>query len=460
MEIEEQCPDNVLKVRYEDILQDKANIVKEIHNFIGRRRFTGALRQSSVMFMKSTEDLVDRPKKGSAYDRTSHLSHQFKSLGRGESLVRIQLSKWKNPSNRLKPETIEIIESVAHEVMSDLGYETHLVGEWTDPRTYSEEQIEVFEQKNQEGLEKINRRLKLHNVSLCLGMNALYLTTYTLQTADFERRNLQAQALKLPMEIVGDWTPRPMQELTIPVGGTPKGNMLTERELIQRLNVSPTKMSSFTSGRTFRFASATQRGYYPNQLDQPNQDKATITTNICATSKGQKLHYFACLDGHVRIATTCDSVTFLIVIFSSPFQGPDGHHCAEFAAEMIPSLFSQKVKIGAKVITAMETAHEEAHQKMVTDSEIEAQLSGTTVITAVIFDDGKWYVTATSPCQKPVYHFCFLFCPASSPTSEDPLASLVRLTVKAWYRANDCVVTIHRFGQMNANASKRPEVSS
>lgn len=48
-------------------------------------------------------------------------------------------------------EDILLIESVAYEMMTRLGYDTHIVGKTRDALTFSDEQLDEFKRLNEEG---------------------------------------------------------------------------------------------------------------------------------------------------------------------------------------------------------------------------------------------------------------------------------------------------------------------
>ena len=59
------------------------------------------------------------------------------------------LKKWQH---RTDDEDILLIESVAHEMMTRLGYETAIVGKTRDALTFTDEQIAEFKRLNEEGI--------------------------------------------------------------------------------------------------------------------------------------------------------------------------------------------------------------------------------------------------------------------------------------------------------------------
>ena len=59
---------------------------------------------------------------------------------------------------------ILLVESVAHEMMSCLGYDTYLVGKSHEPLVFVEDQITEFNALNLEGIKKMKETLAVENV--------------------------------------------------------------------------------------------------------------------------------------------------------------------------------------------------------------------------------------------------------------------------------------------------------
>ena len=88
------------------------------------------------------------------------LSYQFQNLTRGESFRKEQFQKWRK---QLADDDIHLIESVAHEMMSRLGYEPHIVGVSAEALNFSDEQIAEFLKLNEEGIKKMHADLAVEN---------------------------------------------------------------------------------------------------------------------------------------------------------------------------------------------------------------------------------------------------------------------------------------------------------
>lgn len=63
-------------------------------------------------------------------------------------LSNLAVKKWRN---EMDDEDILLIESVAYEMMTRLGYDTHIVGKTRDALTFSDEQLDEFKKLNEEG---------------------------------------------------------------------------------------------------------------------------------------------------------------------------------------------------------------------------------------------------------------------------------------------------------------------
>ena len=126
---------------------------------------------------------------------------------------------------------------------------------------------------------------------------------------------------------------------TIETDGT-EPSELSERELSEREAVESEPLSSleiqarrsletgsttYTTGssgpsRPIEYAVCTQRGYYPNDLNKPNQDSYSVSLDFADIEKGSSL--FSVYDGH----------------------GPKGEVFARFAENQLPVLMSKYVK--------------------------------------------------------------------------------------------------------------------
>jgi serine/threonine protein phosphatase PrpC len=349
LRIVEECPDIVHKVHYESILQDKENVVKEIYGFIGERRFGGIKRQASVLFMNPTEDLINSAKIGREAQKSMGLSYQFQNLGRGPSFTNRQLNKWLHLETGLKMDDIQLIESVAHETMEKLSYDTHLVGVSATPTLFTVEDIMHFNELNKDGIQKMNDDLHKEN------------------PGDFDRRVYQAEVLSFPPTLLEEnrssWT----QTWSDTPCDSSCASYLTDFDLELRLSIEPEGIIPLQEGGRVRWGSASQRGYYPFEPDKPNQDASKSQVGI--VNEGN-LHWFSVFDGH----------------------GPDGHKCAEYATVNIPTLFASEVSRGGSVKSALETAHLTTHEHILTESSIDSRQSGTTAV-SLLLENKKCFVS-------------------------------------------------------------------
>jgi serine/threonine protein phosphatase PrpC len=348
LRIVEECPDLVYKVHYESILQDKENVVEEIYGFIGERRFGGIKRQASVLFMDTTKALINSAKMGREARKSMNLSYQFQNLGRGPSFANRQLRKWLNAETGLKMDDIQLIESVAHQMMKKLGYDTHLVGVSANPTNFTEEAIMHFNELNKGGIQKMNDDLQKEN------------------PGDFDRREYQAEVLSFSptlLEACSSWE----QTWSDTPCDSSCASYLSDFDLELRLSIEPEGIIPLQEGGRVRWATASQRGYYPFEPDKPNQDASKSQVGIV---NGGSLHWFSVFDGH----------------------GPDGHKCAEYAAVNIPTLFASEVSSGGSVKSALEKSHLTTHEHILAESSIDSRQSGTTAV-SLLLDNNKCFVS-------------------------------------------------------------------
>jgi serine/threonine protein phosphatase PrpC len=345
LRILEECPTLVHKVHYESILQDKANVVKGIYVFIGERRFGGVKRQASVLYMKPTDILINGAMNGNEAQKAKTLSSQFQNLGRGPSFAATQTKKWLHPETGLKEDEIQLIESVAHETMGKLGYTTHLVGITSKADIFTEEQLRTFDKLNKQGIQKMNNDLQRDN------------------PGDYERRIHQSEALQFKPILLEDWsecdfcmTDDSAKELY----GT---HYLSEDYLKERLAIHPARVAHLTGQRCLRWATASQRGYYPNDPNKPNQDASIVQAHIVKGRAGR--HWFSVFDGH----------------------GPDGHKCSEFVRKHLHELCFSKLDGGTDTNSAIVDSHLTLHDQMLQEPDIDVSLSGTTAVTLCLEND-------------------------------------------------------------------------
>ena len=88
-------------------------------------------------------------------------------------------------------------------------------------------------------------------------------------------------------------------------------SVLSDKELLARMESSKTVHNMSINGLEFKYAYLSQRGYYPEALDKPNQDAFTALPKLPDNS-GDHV-FFAVYDGH----------------------GRDGHLCARFSRDHV-----------------------------------------------------------------------------------------------------------------------------
>jgi cGMP-dependent protein kinase len=353
LRVVEECPDLVHKVHYESILQDKATVVSGVYDFIGERRFGGVKRQASVMFMRPTVDLIDGARKGREAHKARRLSCQFQNLGRGDSFANRQNKKWADPETGLDKEALQLIESVAHEMMKRLGYDPSLVGVLAEATVFTEGDLKHFDELNKLGIEKMNQDLQKEN------------------PGDFNRRQHQAETLNFPPILLdeGDSYSAAGDSYTTDGHESLFDMSFHDLDFDGRLETVAESVIELHDGRCFRAATATQRGYYPDEPEKPNQDETKIQVGILNSGS---VHWFSVFDGH----------------------GPDGHKCSELASQKIPELFLCECDTsGGDIKAALNTAHMDTHKVMLADPTIDSSQSGTTAVTLLLGNDNKCFIS-------------------------------------------------------------------
>ncbi len=346
-----ETPKLLHKLHYEDMLRDKKNAVKKVYDFIGERHFGGVKRQASVLLMKTSEDLIGSANKGREAEKAQGLSVQFMNLTRGDSFAKTQMAKWAGKDG-LKDDELQLIETIAYEPLTFMGYKTHLVkavdpesglpaSHWTEPSVYSEVELAGFDRLNKEGIKKMKLDLEVEN------------------PGDYERRIYQEEVLSFAKIEGGPKMLHIRRGDSFYKKGEP---FLTKAQLKVRMEVVADLDGHLANGRHFRSASATQRGYYPDQHDKPNQDRAKMQMGI---ANNGHMHWFSAFDGH----------------------GTEGHHCAEFATKQIPKLFAEEMKRnGGNTHKALKFSHEQGHADL-GSSKTDDKYSGTTASTLLLEGD-------------------------------------------------------------------------
>jgi cGMP-dependent protein kinase len=237
-------------------------------------------------------------------------------------------------------EDIQLIESVAYEMMPKFGYTAHLVGVSTKPTAFSEADVRNFATLNHQGIQKMNAELQKEN------------------PADLKRRQLQSEILEFKKVRLEEWCDDDV--LSDSVRGL-LGTALSLKELASRLECGVTHDLRLLDGRNASYATASQRGYYPNEPDKLNQDATHCQVDIT----NNNLHWFSVFDGH----------------------GPAGDKCSSYAATHLPHSFISGIANGTEIKTAILNAHRDVHEQILADPTIDATQSGTTAITVLLEEE-------------------------------------------------------------------------
>ena len=340
-----ETPKLVHKVHYESILHEKKKVVAEIYDFIGKRRFGGVKRQASVLFMNPTEDLINRAKYGREASKARRLSIQFRNLHRGDSFIKEQFEKCKDPETGLQEDDLELIESVAHEIMVKMGYKPHIVDEPSKAKSFSEKELEMFAELNKEAIAKMKSDLQGEDPE------------------DYKRRVYQEEVLRLPPTLLDDW-----DEADADIESSLRDSMQDRLDVSahsqcdkeEALVITKVASAKLHNGRRFSFCAISQKGYYPSELQRPNQDSTKAHLEISG-SEGN-LNWFSVCDGH----------------------GPNGDKASEYVAGELLKLFVFDYSRGKDINASLTAAHAAAHDNIVNNAEIDTSHSGTTATTLLI----------------------------------------------------------------------------
>lgn len=144
-------------------------------------------------------------------------------------------------------------------------------------------------------------------------------------------------------------------------------------ESMQRTLSSETTRTLKIGGLNIRYGYMSQRGYYPDEENKPNQDSFSINTSFAKQSADA---LFAVYDGH----------------------GRDGDKCAQFSSDHLPNLLARHIKKLKKSMAgqgqlpedvelnkektqaAINLAHKQCNRAMHASRDFEDALSGTTAI--------------------------------------------------------------------------------
>lgn len=110
---------------------------------------------------------------------------------------------------------------------------------------------------------------------------------------------------------------------------------------------------------TFVCGAFSQKGYYPSKPMKENQDSFDVRIND-EDDAGVLNHLFGVFDGH----------------------GIDGGRCSQLCKAMIGDIYKEQLDEGCTTKMSLTKAHVETHNLMVKSATVNAELSGTTTVTA------------------------------------------------------------------------------
>ena len=350
LKITKDKPNLVLQILYEELLVDKRRAIKRVYDYLGVRRFGGIKRQASVIAMAPIDSILNNAKNGSESTKAVDLSCQFKNLRRGSSFAKTQFEKWRDPNVGLTVDELQLIESIAYEVMEELGYDANEVGVNSEPTIFSEEEIKSFAHLNMLGIQKMNDDLNVEN------------------PGDYERRKFQAEALNFDLVLIGDWDDHMQKSAANAVKeDTCFGGF--DLDISNRTIVSSISRSQLTSGREFQVCAGTQQGYRSNYNTKTNQDAFVCNAEV-TLANNRSMSWFSVFDGH----------------------GVDGHKCSKYVSQNLQARFKNALPTLGSVKSALISAHLLLHDCIKNLGDINTDLSGTTS-TALVFVGDTVYVS-------------------------------------------------------------------
>jgi serine/threonine protein phosphatase PrpC len=349
----------VHQVRYESLLKDNEDTMKEVNAFMGKRKMGKVLRRGSVAILKKVEDMMTGATKSTGAKQAAVLSYQFQNLTRGESFRLQQFEKWRT---QMDDDDIFLIESVAHEIMTRLGYKPQIVGVTSDAMVFTDENIAEFKVLNEEGIKKMNADLAVENpedLQRRLAQKAVLEQEAVLLSKedpdkdnDIDEENEDEDDDKIKSSYPYKW----------PKGASKVGYLSTE-EVKERLQIKE-GLAFNTGGFQINYSIAMQRGYYPSDLDKPCQD-SFLDGNF------NGVHWLCVFDGH----------------------GSTGHDCANYAQENIIKSYKETSASKSTLEKALLDINKSLHK-----SEIDDSNSGTTALT-VLIEDGNLLIANVGDCR-------------------------------------------------------------
>ena len=393
LQILSDAPELVHQVRYEHILQDKVGEVAKINKFMGSRGESKTLRRGSVVVLADDQQLSARAKSGREASSARRLSYQFKNLGRGDSFTKKQFAKY---LIEMEEDDMHIVESVALEEMTRLGYNPHLVGETREAMQFTDERVEEFAKLNKELVDKMISDLAEDNPD------------------DLSRRQVQGSVLKAPLvhfqssfqmlemdreKLLDDTDDEDevhdsaFKVANIDFAKWPRNSSqvgyLTRHSVTGRLQVEESKTVNLGKHMTMTFAAASQRGYYPSDRNKPNQDAYLSGVMAVCPDTDKSYSLFSVFDGHGDIGDECARITRDMV----EHDFVNGIKTMESKSNNMSKLSKRRraVKEASFVEQIMTDAYLRANEKL-SHGNLNVNSSGTTAVSLCVCSDSNLYV--------------------------------------------------------------------
>ena len=418
LQILSDAPELVHQVRYENILSNKVQEVSKINEFMGARGDCRTLRRGSVVMLANDEELSCRAKQGREALNAKQLSYQFKNLSRGDSFTKQQFAKY---LAEMEDKDMHIVESVAFEEMTRLGYDPLLVGKTVESLVFTEALVENYEALNSKLIEKMISDLAVENpddlhrrkVQSDVLKSSLVYYTQSFSQLDLDRDNLYE-------DIEGEDNGKANIKFDVtdiefnqwPSRGASQAGFLSRDSVSQRFELEETRTLSLGEDINVTFAAATQRGYYPSDREKLNQDSFLSGVKAeCHDKHGKNdskknkrkksFALFSVFDGHGRDGTTCSQTTREIVerefiedIELSKEEKSGTIVNMKNALQEVREQRRQQNKAAAEASLIKETlkkAYHKADEEM-KSGDMDSDASGTTAVSLCISSDSQLHV--------------------------------------------------------------------
>ncbi|KAL9187828.1 hypothetical protein ACHAXT_006206 [Thalassiosira profunda] len=156
---------------------------------------------------------------------------------------------------------------------------------------------------------------------------------------------------------------------------------MSKQEIGKRIDSIDETKTCTLGGVKLRYAYLSQRGYYPDDTNKPNQDSYVVTHDFAGRPADA---FFGVFDGH----------------------GRDGDKCAQFVRDGLPALLARAMTKERAAVSAGELgkektqeviskAHSECNRRMHVNQELDDSLSGTTSI-SVYLHGGRNRITISN----------------------------------------------------------------